>query len=230
MSLVYCHLKATNGDPFYVGIGSTKRRPFEIGSRRSEWHRRVTEKHGIRVEILIDDIDWKTAGWWEKRWIKALKSFDYALVNHTEGGDGVCNASPETLLKMRLSSKKRWSSLEHRKEHSLRTKQGMDSPEVRQKVAYMKGKIHSEKTKQKMSISHTLKGKDETLRKIRSINASGEKNPFFGKKHSDESRLSMSLALKGRVSPNLGVKFSEEHKNKLKAAWVIRRSRKVQSQ
>lgn len=226
MSLVYCHLRKTDQIPFYVGIGSTERRPFEMGSRRSEWHRRVSKKHGVYVSVLIRGLDWKTAGWWEKRWIKALKVSGYSLVNHTEGGDGVCGASAETIEKMKASSRRRWNATPDRSKHSLLTKQGMDSPEVRQKVASMRGKVHTEETKKKMSVSHIAVGKSEKLRKLRSDNSSGNKNPFFGKTHSEESRSKMSRSLKGRASPWAGKTFTEEHKRKLKAAWVLRKARK----
>lgn len=225
MSLVYCHFRETDQNPFYVGMGKKENRPFEVGSRRSEWHRRVSEKHGMRVKILIRDIDWKTAGWWEKRWIKVLKNFGYPLVNHTEGGDGVCGASIETIKKMKISSRKRWDNTSDRSRHSLLTKRGMDFPEIRQKLSCMKGKKHSKETREKMSASHIIVGKSEALKKTRSNNATGKKNPFFGKKHTEDSRKKMSDSLKGRTSPWTGKTFTDEHKEKLKAAWILRKLR-----
>jgi hypothetical protein len=223
MSFLYCHFRKDNDEPFYVGIGSKKTRPFEMGSRRSEWHQRITNKYGVRVSTIKKDIDWQIACWWEKRWIKALKSADYELVNFTEGGDGVVGASEETLIKMKEASKKRWSNNENRAAHSIATRAGMDKPEVKEKVAVMRGKKHSQSTKDLMSHTHTIRGKDINLRLLRSKNALGEKNPFFGKKHSEESHIKMSNSLKGRKSPNKGKKFTEEHKQKLRDAWVIRR-------
>lgn len=41
----------------------------------------------------------------------------------------------------------------------------------------------------------------------------GEKNSFYGKKHSEESKAKMSASLKGRRK---GVKFSEEHKQSMR--------------
>lgn len=42
----------------------------------------------------------------------------------------------------------------------------------------------------------------------------GDKNPFFGKTHSDETKAKIGAASKGR-KPNLGRKFSEESKRKM---------------
>ena len=44
-----------------------------------------------------------------------------------------------------------------------------------------------------------------------------------GKTMSIEARKKMSEAKKGQISPFKGTKLSEEHKQKLKAAWVIRK-------
>jgi group I intron endonuclease len=45
----------------------------------------------------------------------------------------------------------------------------------------------------------------------------GSKNGMYNKKHSEESILKMRKTLEGRVSSRKGVKFTEEHINKLKA-------------
>ena len=63
---------------------------------------------------------------------------------------------------------------------------------------YMKGKHLSEETRQKLSESH-----------------SGEKNPFFGKNHSEETLKRISEALKGKHhSEDTRLKMSESHKGK----------------
>lgn len=85
---VYLHLKEDNGEPFYVGIGTSQSRPWDMWNR-SDWHRKTSAKHGVRVEILIDGLDKETAKWWEKRHIKALRDAGYNIVNMTDGGDGM---------------------------------------------------------------------------------------------------------------------------------------------
>lgn len=87
MAYVYCHIKADDDQPFYVGIGRTSHRAFDKRSR-SAWHRRTVEKHGLRVYVIAEVETWDLAQEWERRWIKALKVAGYALVNQTPGGDG----------------------------------------------------------------------------------------------------------------------------------------------
>jgi hypothetical protein len=48
-----------------------------------------------------------------------------------------------------------------------------------------------------------------------SLSNSGENNPFFNKKHSDESLFKQSKSKMGIKNPNFGIIFSEEHKEKL---------------
>ena len=88
MAYVYCHFKSDNNDPFYVGIGKTKTRPYTMYNR-SKWHKNIVKKHGVRASIIINNIDWENACFWEKAWIKALKTDNYNIANLTDGGDGV---------------------------------------------------------------------------------------------------------------------------------------------
>ena len=93
------------------------------------------------------------------------------------------------------------------------------------KPAHNKGKPMSEEQKKKLSEAN--KGKpsnkkgiplsEETRRKISEnhCDCSGEKGPFYGKHHSEESKRKMSLAKKGKPAHNKGVPMSEEHKKKL---------------
>jgi group I intron endonuclease len=60
----------------------------------------------------------------------------------------------------------------------------------------------------RLGIKHTEKSKQ----KMSEI-ASGEKNPFFGKKHTDETKESYSLARKG-------VSKTEEHKKKISDSHI----------
>jgi hypothetical protein len=68
-------------------MGKTKTRPFNM-NKRSSFHKNIVAKHGVRVQIIIDNIEWDRAIQWEIHWIKSLRAAGYPLVNHTEGGDG----------------------------------------------------------------------------------------------------------------------------------------------
>ena len=74
-----------------------------------------------------------------------------------------------------------------------------------------KGKIIS--TEQRKKISNTLKGK-----------MVGEKNGFYGKTHSKESKRKMSESSKGYTAWNKGKPHTEEHKRKLREAWIKRKA------
>ena len=59
---------------------------------------------------------------------------------------------------------------------------------------------------------------EETRRKLSKTHKglqAGEKHPFFGKHHSEESKKKMSLARKGKTPPNKGKHLSEEQKRKI---------------
>ena len=52
-------------------------------------------------------------------------------------------------------------------------------------------------------------------RRLHNKNRTGEKNPNFGKHHSEETRKKMSEALKGEKNPNFGKHQSEDTRKKL---------------
>jgi hypothetical protein len=126
-AFLYVHLEQDSGEPFYVGMGETVKRPWE-SARRSDYYKSVAEKHGVRTEIIATDLDWETAGWWEQRWISALRKAGYRLVNIADGGDGLSsfvakevNSRPDVRARTRVTIKKTWSQktradlLEHRR-------------------------------------------------------------------------------------------------------------------
>ena len=89
------------------------------------------------------------------------------------------------------------------------------------------GYLASDETKQKMSNYHKNKPpmSDETKKLLRDINLA-DKNPMFGKKHSDEIKVKISEKLTGRKvsletkekikNANIGKKMLEETKKKLR--------------
>lgn len=81
------------------------------------------------------------------------------------------------------------------------------------------GYIFSEESRMKMSQAAIERLKDpnerERIRQSLLGRFDGENNPFYGKTHSEESRLKMSNALKGRVSPNKGKPLSEDRKQQM---------------
>lgn len=77
-------------------------------------------------------------------------------------------------------------------------------------------------TEQRQKISATLKGrklKPETVEKMKLL--TGDKNPFFGKKHTEETKKKISESKKGQLK---GRVFSEEHRRKLSESAKKRHS------
>ena len=65
---------------------------------------------------------------------------------------------------------------------------------------------------------------DETRKKM-SESHSGEKNGFYGKKHSNEFKDKQRKNKLGKSTWNKGKEHSEEHKENLRLAWIRRRER-----
>jgi len=118
----------------------------------------------------------------EKRWIIRTREFGFKLYNATDGGeDG--SLTPET--KTRISKA---------------TREGMKDPKVRQKIidgnlGKKRGPMsddHKEKIRQ-ANKGHVMS--EEQKEKLR-IATSGEKNPNWGRKRSDETKKKSSDSIK----------------------------------
>lgn len=89
MALVYRHLKP-NGEVFYIGLGSNKKRAYTKHGRNRFWHN-VVNKYGYEVQILTKDIDYEFAKELEMILISYYGRRDLNkgnLVNLTDGAEG----------------------------------------------------------------------------------------------------------------------------------------------
>jgi hypothetical protein len=129
MAYVYRHIRKDKNEVFYVGIGSDKDyKRAHVTVRRNKFWTIINNKTDIKVEIIIDDIDWAEACRKEIEFIKIYGRRDLdegTLVNLTDGGDGAVN---------RIKS--------------------FEEKQLRRKIALennpFAGKRHSEKSKNKM--------------------------------------------------------------------------------
>jgi len=211
----YLHCKP-DGVPFYVGKGHGKRCRY-FGTGRNLHHRRIIAKYGkenIGVFVFSCESE-QHAHADEIQQIAQLRREGFALVNQTDGGEGVSGLkhSPSTLAKMSQSKIGRKLSPEHVKKiaDANRGKQtGLGrkhSVETRAKMSTTRkmipGKIPSEETRAKLSASHL--GQPAWNK--------GKASPFRGVPRSPETKAKISAAQTGKV-------LSEEHKKKLSIAHL----------
>ena len=157
MAIVYRHINPTNLETFYIGIGVSDSRAYELKHNRSIWHNNYTQKYGCIVDILIKDIDYIDAKEIEVFLISLYGRKDTSkgcLLNMTDGGDGTNNrvVSEETKLKMSQSAMGEKNSMfgrlvsketRDKRSKSLKgTRMGADNP-MFEKTPWNKGKVYT---------------------------------------------------------------------------------------
>jgi hypothetical protein len=104
---IYFHKRLDDGVIFYVGVGVGRRAYRE--SNRSEFWKRIVEKHGYNIEFPYTNISQEEAKQLEIHYISVYGRIDRGtgtLCNMTDGGDGRVGyeCSQETKEKMRKSA------------------------------------------------------------------------------------------------------------------------------
>ena len=143
---VYTHCRLDSGRPFYVGKGQNRRHISRDG--RSDWWRRIVDKHGLESRIVANFEHESDAFALERVLIATGRAFEMPLINITDGGEG--------------SSGRRHSE-EAKRKISLANKGREKSPEVRKALSErMKNFKHSEESKAKIG-AHTKRNKERGL-------------------------------------------------------------------
>jgi hypothetical protein len=175
MAYVYRHIRLDKNEPFYIGIGTSKyyNRAYRHKTRSDFW-KRVANKGGYEVEILMDNLTWEQACEKEKEFIKLYGRIDFktgCLVNMTDGGDGTLNAiiSEEHRKSVAEANKRRVFTDEQKEKMAERMRERNKDPELRAKMTEgirksekfreaviknakkYKGFKHSEKSKKNMA-------------------------------------------------------------------------------
>ena len=127
---VYVHRRLSDNLPFYVGKGR-KERAFKFSGRNSHWQR-VKEKHGVKVEIVFDNLSEEEAFRCEIDTILEFEYFGYPLTNQTKGGEGQSGRNLTDSQKKHLSDvhKGRIKDAEWCKNLSLALKGKKKTPEA----------------------------------------------------------------------------------------------------
>lgn len=160
---VYVHRRETDGLPFYVGKGHSKR--AWVFSKRNKYWKNTKNKHGILVEIVFENLSEEEAFDCEKNTILEFKHFGYPLTNMTFGGEGVKGliVSEETRNKISISSRNRVV---------------LDETRLKLSIANS-GKKLTEQHKKKLSLARL--GKSPPNLNKKQISTSGVNNPSSDK-------------------------------------------------
>jgi hypothetical protein len=208
---VYLHIREDTHSVFYVGKGKGSRAYYF--DKRGHYYKNVRNKlrrmgFQIIVQFIGTNLSERESFDLEIATIAKLKDQGIRLVNQTNGGEG---ASGRTGKRHPLFGKP--ISDYHRQRLREVFKDRQFSEETRKKIGvtkigntFFRGKHHTEEAKAKISYSQK-----------------GERAYWFGRTLSEETRRKMSAAMKGRI-------FTEEHKAKIKAAWVKRKQRGSQDE
>ena len=160
------------------------------------------KKHGIenfKKEILYSRIQYKeTADDMERFAIakeRAIGKADYNIADGGKGSSGY-HLSEETRKKISRAQKGKYVSEETKRKLSEINKGKHLSEEHKKKLkgrrAWNKGGHISEETKRKLSEINKGKHPSKEVRRKISEACKGEKNGFYGKKHSDETKKKLS--------------------------------------
>ncbi|MPW17875.1 hypothetical protein GCT13_13245 [Paraburkholderia sp. CNPSo 3157] len=208
MFYVYVHRKADTGEVFYVGKGTGGRASLRTG--RTEYWRRVADKHGHVVEILEYFESEKLAFKHEIALISLHRLTGVQIVNLTFGGEGASG-----------------------RVHSVATKEKMSRAHTGKKMsaeAIFKMSIASKGRKQKPeSIAKTAAANRGRKRSAESIakTAAG----LAGKRLSDKHRASLRKAWEKRrsmpISHETRARISAAQRARIRRPWTDEEKRRA---
>ena len=154
--VVYFHRKATNGEIFYVGMGSPKRPYYK---RRTEWWQKVVDKYGYTIDIVHKGLTQAEAYELEIKYIAQFGRYDLKtgnLVNQTNGGPSFDGITKEKTKSRGKALKGRAKSKQHREKLSASLSNLAKSEIHKSKISSsLKGRRLSQETKDKIKQNNT---------------------------------------------------------------------------
>lgn len=217
-----------------------------VNCHKNKWIRKLKLNNLLPIiNLIYDNLNREDAIKKEIELISYYKSINYRLTNSTNGGEGGAGyrfsdkqkkeqSNRQIGKKLPPCSEERKRKISEANKGRKMTKEQVEkmkgrkvSEETRKKFSKIhKGKKLSEETKKRMGLARKLewdnglrKGKipsEETKKKM-SFSHSGEKNHFFGKYHSEETKQ------------KIREKFNENKdsiRKRMKLAWSKRKERK----
>ena len=207
MAVLYTHKRVADNSIFYVGIGKSKKRAYSKRIRNVHWH--AVANKGYEVEILFENLSWDEAKQKEIELIQQLGRNDLglgALVNMTNGGDGLGLVSEEIRNKMSASWKPHSGKVVEKRLEALRKA--------------ITGKPRSEETKAKISKGN--KGKIRSEECLKRLSECKKGKPAWnkgrkGKPLSEEHKLALKKANTGRkATEDQKARMSQRQKERFK--------------
>lgn len=177
MACLYRHIRLDTNVPFYIGIGSNKKRAYNKVGRNNYW-KSIVNKTEYEIDIIFDDVDYD---WVKKKEIEFIDLYKRKIDGGTlcnitlggEGANGYCHTE-QAKIKMGQASRGRVLS-DFAKEQISKTHKGkIVSAETRLKLSKaslginnsMYNKKVTDDVKNKMYNAST-KGENSTLSKLK---------------------------------------------------------------
>jgi hypothetical protein len=136
MAIVYLHRRKDNNEVFYVGIGTSPKRAYELKHSRNIYWKNVVNKYGHIIEITHTDINWEEACCIERYLISFWKeNSKIELCNFNEGGEG---NKGYKFTKEQIEKVKSRYTPDVRLKHSQTLKIAMNKPDVKIKQSQSK--------------------------------------------------------------------------------------------
>lgn len=202
MAYLYRHIRLDKNIPFYIGIGNDKRfSRANCKNNRSNVWKNIVNVTEYEVEILFVHDDYGFIKEKEKEFIALHGRRDLGkgpLVNMTDGGEGMLGyVMPDELRKKHSDRQK------GEKNHMWGKKLSDYEKHIRSialkdvKRPDLAGDNHPFFNKKRPDHSLKLKGRKYEEGRVR---LSGEKNPMYGKNHTEEAIRKMSESCKGKYA------------------------------
>lgn len=206
MFYVYEHWRPDKDEPFYVGKGKGGR--ANLMARRNIHHKAIQAKlhrlgFAVEVRIIASNLTEEQAFEIEKNRIAMWSKAGINLANKTTGGEGSSGhiglrgeKSPAYGKPSPMRGKKHTEEARQKISNAAKGKKkrlgAVLSEETKRKIAEsLKGKKVSEEAKLKMRESHIARGTKPPV-------LCGTKNPFYGRKHTEETKKKISVIKKER--------------------------------
>lgn len=208
--------------PFYIGVGKDEKfgrypRAYSDQSRNKHWHS-IIKKTEYRIDILMEDLDYREAEEKEKEFILLygrVNNGNGILCNLTDGGGGTLGLPLSESQKKNLS--KFFTGRKLSEAHLQKMRDYVFTEEHKNNLRNsLKGRVVSKETRDK--ISKANKGHKITQEQIEKMKISKRKSfELNGRKpHSEETKKKIAISNSKRiVSEEAKRKISEFNKGKV---------------